>query len=180
MVGIDRPANLMGSRIVDQSINRSVGRSVDWIDHRLTTTPTPCPFPPYAHTRTHTHTHAHSRIWRAQSLLVGSDCSWGIADEVSKTLGIGPMDLEECPGQADAEAPLHVRCVPVCMLAFMHACVLACLCVMSRWPWGVWGRKGRRPAWRCDPFMGGHTTRFLPLPPYPLTKHPQPPLRNQL
>lgn len=64
----------------------------------------------------------HSRIWRAHSMLLGADCSWGILDEVVRALNLGPMDLEDSRGP-DAEAPLHVRCV-----AWLRRCVCSCGC----------------------------------------------------
>lgn len=49
------------------------------------------------------------RIWRAQSLLLGADCSWGIIDEVGRALGLGPLDLEDMQGPDAEEAPPAVR-----------------------------------------------------------------------
>lgn len=64
--------------------------------------------PPSFHSTTPLTTNPPRRIWRAQSLLLGADCSWGIIDEVGRALGMGPMDLEDGP---DAEeAPPAVRC----------------------------------------------------------------------
>lgn len=42
-----------------------------------------------------------------QSLLVGSDCSWGLTDELARALGLSAVDLEG--GAAGVEVPLHVR-----------------------------------------------------------------------
>jgi hypothetical protein len=73
-----------------------------------------------------------SRIWRAQSLLVGSDCSWGVADEVTRALTLGPLDVEESP-EVDVEAPLHIRCVRACVRACVRRQLTGPLFLFGRW-----------------------------------------------